>query len=184
MKRSIMPVCLVLALISAGSSLANNSPWYFDAGYDTTKQTNVTIQSSSTQNKNGLSDYGVRNLTTYNYAWCEGAPGDGLGEYVEWRFSPPVKHSVSPFKSVKIIPGITDSDSAYGNNGRPQMLQLTLSDGTLQDIMVPDTRYGQNEFTITRKRTKDSVSWARLTIKSAYSGRRYQDTCIAYVEFR
>ena len=71
--------------------------------------------------------YGASNLLDGkgDTAWCEGADGDGVGQYVELRAAPGVpapQHCV--LQALMIVPGYSKSQAVYENNGRASTVSI------------------------------------------------------------
>ncbi|MEO1171455.1 MAG: hypothetical protein AAFX94_05300, partial [Myxococcota bacterium] len=55
-------------------------------------------------------------------AWCEGAPGLGVGEWVELRFTP----TGLGFVGFAVLPGYTSSSRTLASNSSPGMLRVSV----------------------------------------------------------
>jgi hypothetical protein len=96
------------------------------------------IASSTLKDKNKT--YSPEKVLDYKYntAWCEGKEGDGIGEWIEFQFSP------NSFFCGELIlmPGITASQSLYEQNNRIKEFEILVKykDGhSFSDIFtIPD----------------------------------------------
>lgn len=107
--------------------------------------------------------------------WQEDAPGNGVGEWIQLSFNPPRQ-----IHSLDIRNGYADTnDAEYGNlfekNNRVQDATVTYSNGTSIGFPLSDSL----EFQTIQAPSNQVVEWARITIKSVYKGRKYDDTCIS-----
>jgi len=82
----------------------------------------------------------------YNTAWCEGKPDNGIGEWIEYKFSP----TSFLCGEIIIMPGITKSLSLYSKNNRIKDMEIlvTYSNGysfkdnfTLPDNLCTNLEY-------------------------------------------
>jgi hypothetical protein len=107
--------------------------------------------------------------------WAEGAPGDGVGEWVELAPAKP-----RPLLAIAIWPGYQSEGKPelFDANGRPSRVEIALNDehrfvATLGDRfeaqLVPILGYAK------------PVSKLRITILEVYKGTKYADTCISRV---
>src|ERR1700681_2569298 len=82
----------------------------------------------------GGSTYEPKNLTDGNpaTAWCEGAPGDGVGETLTIRIDGGLS-----FRRLLISNGDGKSSQTYANNGRIRTLEIT-SDAGIQTTDLID----------------------------------------------
>ncbi len=120
--------------------------------------------------------YGPRNLVSreggQRLAWCEGAPGQGIGEAIILRIE-----GGAPFQRILISNGYGKTAKSYRENGRVRDLRVSTNTGLKGTVRLPD-----------RKRAvalnlpePAAYRWVRLEIRSVYPGSRYKDTCIDFV---
>lgn len=58
-------------------------------------------------------------------AWCEGAPGDGEGQWLEVRAEAPARPGWEcAFLDATVVPGLAATPKAYAANGRPRRVKL------------------------------------------------------------
>jgi F5/8 type C domain len=107
-------------------------------------------------------------------AWSEGAPGAGVGEWLEFSFDSPVK-----LTGIELVNGYAKNRGLYRRNGRLSQVRVvtdggsrrgTLRDGRM-DFQPVDLRAGRTE----------SV---RIVIDGVFGGERYEDTLVSEVRLR
>ena len=108
-----------------------------------------------------------------NSCWAEGAPGDGIGEWLELTPKFPVL-----LDSVEIVNGLTASDTLFAANNRVKDAELTVNGNETVAIQLPD-RMTPTAIALPEK--VGPLKSIRITIRSVYPGRKYQDTCITQV---
>ncbi len=110
-------------------------------------------------------------------AWCEGATGDGVGEWIEFTLKSPVL-SDGGFR-LDILPGFAASPTLYRKNNRPKKLAVIINDDRAeQEITLADyAKYQSFPFEWRGK----PITKVRLKILEVYKGEQYADTCITDV---
>ena len=127
---------------------------------------------SSVLKSQGANTYGPENLQDdTEKAWCEGAPGDGQGEYVRIAWAGPVE-----FRSVIIGNGYRKSRETYLNNARARRVRIETGDGVSVTRELPDS--GKHH-TVKLPRTAKTNS-LRVTILEVYRGAKFSDLCLFY----
>jgi hypothetical protein len=118
----------------------------------------------------GASTYGPGN-TRFDEAaaWCEGASGDGIGEWLRVDLAP-----VQRFRRVLIGNGFARTPALFAANNRARRVRIETSDGVRVEAELRDTADGQ-EIVLPRW---SQATWVRLTILSVYPGQRHRDTCL------
>jgi hypothetical protein len=116
-------------------------------------------------------------------AWCEGAPGDGVGEWIEVRVERP-QGNRTPLCEVQIVPGYAKSQAAYRANGRVTRVRLAScqrSEAHL-DLDVSETKAWPPTVAleVPPGALDDAAACFRLTILRA-SKETYPDTCISNI---
>lgn len=116
-------------------------------------------------------------------AWCEGAPGDGVGEWIEVR----AQHLAdwrSPLCQVLIVPGYAKSEAVYQQNGRVTRLRISSCAHPEAHVEADVESY---EFNLPYPRVKipfgalkGEADCFRLTILAVARGRA-SDTCISEI---
>ncbi len=171
------------------------------------------IASSALPNKSGLT-YSAENLLVdfdydeRDYAWCEGVPGDGIGEFVEisrvliepfydyeeyiketdnfLEISKPLPQGVQkPFQydCLCIVNGYAKNNETWKNNNRVKTLALYVDGTYYGDIQLEDTIKPQyiplpDVESALFKETK-----FKFVIKEVYKGSQFDDTCLTGIAF-
>ena len=119
------------------------------------------------------STYGPKNLTDGNpaTAWCEGVPGDGVGETLTIRID-----GGPPFRRLLISNGDGKSSQTYANNGRIKTLEITSDAGIHTTASLIDQNGLQPVYLL-----KPARHWVQLKIIDVYPGDRFADACLAEV---
>jgi hypothetical protein len=102
-------------------------------------------------------------------AWCEGAPGPGIGQSITLHHEPP-----QVIGTILIMNGYAKSDATFRANGRVERARIDTDSGYTRTITLKDTRETQ-KISIRKGR----LAWVKMTILSVYSGDRHSDTCIS-----
>jgi hypothetical protein len=105
-------------------------------------------------------------------AWTEKAPGPGIGEWIEIKFSSPVTAD-----RILVSPGLFDTRYWIKNN-RVRVMTVQLDDYT-QEVVFKDQMVPQ-EVVLSGGQT---FSRARFIIKDVYQTSQDDDTCVAEIEF-
>ncbi len=126
-------------------------------------------------------------------AWCEGARGPGIDEWIEVEVDHPTaaievtggfrKHSFDPLgesdPGQKEKARFEESLRTFRSNGRPAILELTTEKGEVLDrFQVGDRYFGRYSFAVRLAPGK-----YRLRIAQVHPGARFEDTCIAELRF-
>lgn len=116
-------------------------------------------------------------------AWCEGARGDGVGEWIEVR----ARHLPdwkSPLCQVLIVPGYAKSEAAYQQNGRVTRLRISSCAHPEASFDGDVESYHFNQpyplVKVPPGALKGEANCFRLTILSVSRGRA-PDTCISEI---
>lgn len=168
---------------------------------------------SSTLAPQGKFRYDAQNLVdgTRGTAWCEGVEGDGVGEWVELRFTP----TGIGFSGIAFLPGYASSRSALEANGFPKTVRVSncadpsvyidyklgprhkrptrslktyyISTGFVDDD-TPEmrARYAfMIAFFMAQPEEPDSGEWGeaciRVEIREVHPGAKHSDTCISEI---
>lgn len=131
---------------------------------------NTTICVSSVLKAQGANSYGPENLHgDTDKAWCEGAPGDGQGEYVRFGWAEPVE-----FRDIVIGNGYQKSRDTYFNNTRARTVRIESGDGLSFAAEIPDSG---THHTIRLPRAVKTNS-LRITIVDVHRGDKHADLCL------
>lgn len=129
---------------------------------------------SSVLSPQGKNTYGPENLMnpTGETTWCEGASGDGIGEYILMKWNNPYT-----LKSIVLENGYVKSEKAFMDNNRVKRAKIETSCGVIMEINLKDQRETQRiSFPYSVKPV-----WVKFTILEVYRGRKYRDTCISSI---
>jgi hypothetical protein len=102
-------------------------------------------------------------------AWCEGAPGPGIGQTITLHQEPR-----QTIRTLNITNGYAKSDDTFRRNGRIKTATIETDRGYKRTVTLKDTREPQ-KITI----AKAKIGWVRLTIASVTAGSRDSDTCVS-----
>jgi hypothetical protein len=113
-------------------------------------------------------------------AWVEGANGNGIGEYLEYRFD----NTHPRVTQIIIHNGYVKSEKAWQDNGRVKKLKMILDGQPFALLALEDTKAAQR-FTFEplghRKDGKDM--YIRFEIMEVYPGAKYEDVAITEIYF-
>ncbi|SMG22159.1 NADase-type glycan-binding domain-containing protein [Dethiosulfovibrio salsuginis] len=129
---------------------------------------------SSVLSPQGKFTYGPENLLnpTGQTTWCEGVPGDGIGEYILMEWGNPYA-----LKSMVVENGYVKSEKAFLDNNRVKRARIETSCGVVMEVQLKDQRGTQRiSFPYVVKPT-----WIKFTILDVYRGRKYKDTCVSSI---
>ncbi len=136
--------------------------------------------------------YNPKNLFGANpaKAWCEGNPGDGIGEWVRIDFhGPKAARDVDSIK-IKIAPGYAHSEALFKNNARPSQIRLSLVNTTtnktigskdVYDVTLEDKPQVQVYTIPIGQRIDSSELRIELKIGKVAKGSKYSDMCISEI---
>lgn len=145
------------------------------------------VRASSSLTQQGKVTYYAQNAADYDHetVWCEGVPGYGVGQYIEYTFS-----EYHPrITEVNILNGYVKSLAQWQKNSRVKRLRVYFNGKALTDLELENSRtvqtfdlgtlgYAPNE------RGKGKGSWTlRFEIMEVYPGTHYQDTVISEIYF-
>lgn len=107
-------------------------------------------------------------------AWCEGAGGEGVGEWLNFEFDRTVN-----LRQIKIQPGYFKTAALWRDNNRVSEALIEFSDGTNRTAAFSDQMQTQT-IDVGQKQTR----WVRITIEDVYQGAHDSaDTLISEVSF-
>lgn len=163
--------------------LGGGCSWYCGAMCD-------TVSASSTLKSQGDNVYDASNAHDLNYktVWAEGAPGDGIGEYLLYKFAPENPR----ITEIIVVNGYVKSQTAWENNARAKKLKLYVNDRPYAILNLEDQRAAQhfdvdpigngdrNNFT----KLKTQTAWnLKFEILEVYKGLKYHDLVISEIYF-
>ncbi len=119
--------------------------------------------------------YGPENLIRgpAGAAWCEGAPGNGLGSTITLQFEGNPVH----WRTLYIRNGYQKNSRVFADNARARDMTLSTDDGVRFRFTLAD-RQGEQRITLPRWSDSREVT---LRVDSAYAGRRFQDLCLSEI---
>lgn len=113
-------------------------------------------------------------------AWCEGAEGDGTGEWVALEFAQPL-----PVDNILLHPGYLKSDATLFANGRPTTLLVDIDGRASYRVELPEypTDYASSSSYVypTIELDGSRIQRIRITLENVSAGRAARDTCISGV---
>lgn len=157
--------------------------WYCGAG-------EYGVQASSQLSSQGKNDYKTLNISDLNYktAWVEGVDGDGIGEYIEFKFSP----THPRLTEIIIVNGYVKSKSAWKNNSRVKKMKMYLNNKPYAIINLKDV-YAEQSFKVEPigyserediNALKEKEPFLiKFEILEVYKGDKYNDTAITEIYF-
>lgn len=149
-----------------------------------------TVKASSSLASQGNFSYQAKNAAdfTYETAWVEGAKGVGIGEYIEYQFSP----KSARVEEVKIANGYVKSEKAWKENARAKKLKLYHNGKPYAILNLKNERSEQVfsvgpfgfQYYLMDDDKKPTKPWTlRFEILEVYPGIRYTDTAISEIHF-
>jgi hypothetical protein len=163
-------------------AVGDGCSWYCGGGP-------ISVSASSYLSPQGQNTYDPSKLHDLNYktAWVEGVEGNGIGETIEFSFSP-----TSPrITTIKIANGYVKSLSTWENNGRVKRLKMYVDDNPVAFLELLDSRSVQSfEFP---PLGNSPENWDNLTnapawklkfeIIEVFPGKKFKDTAISEIFF-
>jgi hypothetical protein len=141
------------------------------------------VKASSELAPSGGATYTAKNAQDLSLksVWCEGKPGYGTGEYLEYYF----KNESPRVNEIKIYNGYVKSDALWKKNSRVKRLKLSINGKPYAMLNLNDTRALQS-FKIDPPlgRSKDGKDLVmKFEIMEAYKGDKYDDVVITEIYF-
>ena len=133
----------------------------------------ASTASASSETSDGSTVFRAANVLdgNLNTSWQEDADGDGIGEYVIVYFGGE--------RDIDLMRLRLGYANFYDWNGRPSSLEFEFSDGTTFTQSFAD----KNEDVYLQLSHTVRTNYVKMTIRSAYTGSRWDDTCITDVWF-
>ncbi len=139
---------------------------------------NFAVAASSTLAPEEKHSYEVGNLKNYwrDEVWSEGAPGPGVGEWLELKPVAP-----KPLHSISILPGYVShgKEELFHANARPKKIRVELNGEHRFHADVPDS---PKEVVIPVTGYRKPVKTVRLTFEEVWEGNRDEDLCITGIQ--
>ncbi|MCV9933612.1 hypothetical protein OIU80_15105 [Flavobacterium sp. LS1R47] len=149
--------------------------WYCSGG-------NYKIKASSTLNSEKDTKYQAKNANDLSYqtAWVEGKPDEGIGEYLEYSF-----YNKSPrITQIIISNGYVKSDAAWKNNNRVKKLRLSINGKAFGILNLEDSKNDQIFDLGTFGHNKNGTDLIlKFEIAEVYKGDKFNDTAITEIYF-
>ena len=102
-------------------------------------------------------------------AWVEGAPGNGIGEWVTVEFE-----TLRRVKSIHVQNGYQKSPDIFAKNNRVRQLRVLFSGGESQIFILDDKLSAQ----LLGLRSPIAAFWLKFIIDDVWAGNKYTDTAI------
>jgi len=102
-------------------------------------------------------------------AWVEGAPGNGIGEWVTVEFE-----TLRLVKSIHVQNGYQKSPDIFAKNNRVRQLRVLFSGGESQIFILDDKLSAQ----LLGLRSPIAAFWLKFIIDDVWAGNKYTDTAI------
>jgi hypothetical protein len=135
----------------------------------------ASVKHSSADNEDGYNHSGA--LTTdgdIKTCWAEGVPGLGINENITYYFNGNYKVS-----GLNIWTGHQKTEDLFYKNARPIAIRIIGSDGS--NVIYPlNDAMGMQRVTFNNPITVNNI---KLVVEKVAPGNKYEDTCIAEVNF-
>lgn len=105
--------------------------------------------------------------------WMEGAPGNGIGEYLNIVFD-----EAHAMNGIEIYHGNRVRPDIYEKYNRIKKVRLTFSDGTTKEYELQDSFFESSKIEFVEPVTTIMV---KIEILDVYQGTTYKDTCISEI---
>lgn len=129
------------------------------------------VRASSTLPPQGNLRYDAENLKEWTGdVWAEGAPGPGIGEWIECELDTPAL-----LTAISFTPGYRNYKGLYHANARPKTIRLELNDEHAQILRVDDLPI-KNRHTI--HGYSKPVKKIRMTFEEVWAGTQFEDMCL------
>lgn len=147
-----------------------------------------TVFASSSLSSQGQRNYDAVNAADLSYetAWVEGKPGNGIGEWIEYQF-PAGNPRIT---TIIVCNGYYRTRQAWEQNGRVKNLEVTINGQKFTTLHLDDV-YADQYFDVgeigwnRKEGTKPGTEPIRIrfTITDVYPGTKYDDTAITEIYF-
>ena len=181
--RKKLTQCEEMEMKSYWDAVGDGCSWYCGGGPDS------IYASSSLAPQSGI-QYDASNAhdLSYKTAWVEGAPGNGVGEYLVYRFNP----TAPRITTIKIVNGYVKSEKAWQDNARVKKLKMYINNKPFAILNLQDVR-NEQIFTFSPIGNANREDWELLATKPAwtmkfeimevYKGARFEDCAISEIYF-
>jgi hypothetical protein len=171
-------------VIEASPESTSHIDWGNDTTYTdsngkwTMTHSNYDVVASSTLAPEGDRTFDAENVKGNSIAaWSEGAPGPGIGEWLEFR--PKVS---KPLDVLFIKPGY-HSDTRpelFEVNARPKRIRVEINGEHVQHFDIPDS---QDVFECEIKGYRKPAAKVRIVFEEVWPGSQFEDLCVSGVFF-
>ena len=167
----ILSAAMAGVLLATMAQAANCDKYY----YGTERVEAVNYCSSSHLPPSKVANYRPGNAEPFNevnrnLAWCEGAKGNGIGEWLQLS----VINGGAFVKTLTIANGYQKSKTAFYANARVKGIRIEMDSGLRLTTTLKD-RFGDQVLDLP---DWQDITKVRVTILSVYPGQKYQDTCL------
>ena len=142
-----------------------------------------TVEASSCLPPQGKFDYLPGNAHDFDHtsAWVEGANGQGVGEYLVYRFP----GGCPRITTVKILNGYVKNQKSWCENSRVKRLKMYYNDEPYAILLLADTRNLQCfDVGVLGPHDPDAPQWSlKFEILEVYPGTKFKDTAISELYF-
>lgn len=144
-----------------------------------------TFKCSSFLPSQGDNKYNEKMLCdgNFNTAWCEGAEGDGKGEWIEFHLKdhPGRSAGKTAFKGINVANGYLKSKDIWKKNSRVRQFRMDINGKAVCYIDLSDSMFDQHVIFSGAHYSVGPGDVIRLTITEVYPGDLYPDTCITEI---
>lgn len=137
------------------------------------------IVSSSTLSSQNGNNYQAKNVDDYNLhsAWVEGFKGEGINEWVEFRFGDRFKNYDVKINGLYLYNGYKKSKKTWKENARIKKLKITVNE---KDFIILKLHDAVNQQSIQFSPIGlGQINTIRFTILEVYPGDKYDDTALS-----
>ncbi len=146
----------------------------------------AAASASSQLRADRLGDYGAASAIdgSLGTPWCEGAAGDGRGEWIELTFPNPIEVTAIGVDVGydRLADDADHPERLFTENQRLKQASLVFTDEQQAMVVFQDIRGVQKVSLADAPGGPIVTSRIRLIIDEVYSSERFQDTCIAEIE--
>lgn len=163
--------------------LGNGCSWYCGAGaISVTASTQLPAQVSNSYQPENAHDL------SFKTAWVEGDPGDGIGQFLTYTFTPDHPR----ITHINVVNGYVKSQKAYLENSRVKKLKVYLNGQPMAILQLDDIRSTQsfkfepigNADRKNKESLKVQPDWTlKFEILEVYKGSKYADVAITEIYF-
>jgi Carboxypeptidase regulatory-like domain len=117
-----------------------------------------------------------------NTPWCEGATGDGIGEWAAIFLGKGSEMDGAQDITVNIASGYQKNGGSYMNNGRPTKIKIEIFGGNKM-LVAGEAEGKYSRATLTFKNVPSSSEgiWLKATILEVETGKKWKDTCMSEI---